>query len=292
MAPPSPRRPGFSRRAQYSLFTGYVIAVGGIVFGILMLITARLDPDGHAAIQQRASDVFAPVSGAFRTALGGMGSVGEAIGAYIDAGSKNQALETELKKTRAEAMAGKQAMLENARLKRLLALNERVGAPIANARLVSSTGSIARRYATIDVGWPQGIRNGMPVIGPEGLVGRITQTGRNTSRVLLIIDAGAVIPVKRLSDGLPALANGLGDGRLEIRPLTAGNNPLRPRDVFVTSGTGGIYRPGIPVAMALKPSRDGAMGRPLADPARFDFATVEPEYVMPPPPPPEILGQP
>jgi rod shape-determining protein MreC len=106
--------------------------------------------------------------------------------------------------------------------------------------------------------------------------------------VLLIVDSGNVVPVKRLSDGAPGLANGLGDGRLELRPLTAGNNPFKQGDVFVTSGTGGIYRPGIPVAIALRRTSDGAIGRPLADPARFDFALIEQEYVAAAPPVPEL----
>ncbi len=283
MAPPSPRRPGFSRRAQYGLFTTYVFAVGGLIAGLLLLVTARVDPEGHAAIQQRASDIVSPVSSAFRQMLGGMGSVGESIGAYIDAGSKNRALERDLAKARASLLEAEQAKLENTRLKRLLALNERLGSPITNARLVSSTGALSKRYATLDAGWPDGVKAGMPVIGPEGLVGRVVQAGRTSSRVLLIVDAGAVVPAKRLGDGLPVLANGLGDGRLELRPLTGGNSVLRPRDIFVTSGTGGIYRPGIPLAMALRQTRDGAIGRPLADPARFDFARVEAEYVAPPP---------
>lgn len=283
--PPSPRRPGFSRRAQYGLFSTYVIAVAGLLAGLLLLVTARLDPEGHAAIQQRASDIFSPISSAARSALSGMGSVGESIGAYIDAGSKNRALERDLAKARASLFEAEQAKFENRRLRRLLSLNERLGPPVVNARLVSSTGASSRRYATLDAGWPDGVKAGMPVIGPEGLVGRVIFAGRTSSRVLLIIDGGAVVPAMRLGDGLPVLANGLGDGRLELRPLTGGNTPLRPRDVFVTSGTGGIYRPGIPLAMALKQTRDGAIGRPLADPGRFDFARVENEYVAPPPVP-------
>jgi rod shape-determining protein MreC len=210
MAPPSPRRPGFSRRAQYGLFSTYVIAVTGLVAGLLLLITARLDPEGHAAIQQRASDIFAPISSAARAALGSMGSVGESIAAYIDAGSKNRALERELAKARAGSFEAEQAKLENRRLKRLLALNERLGSPVVNARLVSSTGTLARRYATLDAGWPEGVKTGMPVIGPEGLIGRVVQPGRTSSRVLLIVDAGAVVPAMRVGDGLPVLANGLG----------------------------------------------------------------------------------
>lgn len=284
MAPPSPRRPGFSRRAQYSLFTGYVIAVAGIAFGLLLLVTARFDPDGNAVIQRAASDIFSPVSSLARRTLGGMGAAEEEIAAYFDAASKNRAMSRELEAARKRLIEGQAAELENRRLKRLLRLAEKSEAPIATARLVSSTGSLSRRYATLDAGSTQGVRNGLPVIGPEGLVGRVVQTGLISARVLLIVDAGNIVPVKRLSDGAPGLANGLGDGRLELRPLTPLSVPFKPRDIFVTSGIGGIYRPGLPVAIAIRRNRDGATARPLADPARFDFAIVEREYMVEPPP--------
>jgi rod shape-determining protein MreC len=178
MAPPSPRRPGFSRRAQYTLFTSYVIAVAGLLLGVLLLITARFDPAGNAAVQQTLSDVFSPVSSLGRRALSGLGATGEEISAYFNAGSKNRAMTRELEAARARLIKGQADALENRRLKRLLGLVEKSEAPVATARLVSSTGSSARRYATLDAGRTQGVRSGLPVIGPEGLVGRIVQVGK------------------------------------------------------------------------------------------------------------------
>jgi rod shape-determining protein MreC len=122
------------------------------------------------------------------------------------------------------------------------------------------------------------------------LVGRIETVGRITSRVLLIVDGGNVVPVKRASDGIAALAIGLGDGRMDLRPLAAGTNPFKAGDLFITSGTGGIYRPGVPVAVGIRRSREGTIARPLADPAQLDFAIVEPEFVAPPPPPLDPLA--
>jgi rod shape-determining protein MreC len=122
---------------------------------------------------------------------------------------------------------------------------------------------------------------GQPVRTADGLVGRVVQSGQLASRVLLIIDSETIVPVKRASDGAPALAIGLGDGRLEIRTLAAGSNPFKVGDVFVTSGTGGIYAPGIPVAVSVRRTRDANFGRPLASPATLDFAIVEPVYIAP-----------
>ena len=83
--------------------------------------------------------------------------------------------------------------------------------PVVRAALVSSTGASSRRYATLSAGASDGVANGQPVVGPDGLVGRIVSVGRVSARVLLIVDGGNVTPVKRSTDGAPALAIGTGD---------------------------------------------------------------------------------
>ncbi|MFM2100675.1 MAG: rod shape-determining protein MreC [Pseudomonadota bacterium] len=289
MAPPSPRRPGFSRRAQYSLFAGYVVAVLGAAVGLLLVITARFDPAGHQVIQQLASDVFSPISRAGSAAVRAVADGGSTIAAYFDAASKNKAMSAELKAARQKLIQGQADALENKHLKALLRIIETDPKPVIIARLISSTGESSRRYATLDAGGGDGVTTGQPVRSSDGLVGRILTTGRTTSRILLIVDGGNIVPVKRVSDGVPALAIGIGDGRLDLRPLAAGSNPFNVGDVFVTSGTGGIYRPGIPVAVGVRRTREATTARPLADPSQLEFAIVEPIFITPPPEPANML---
>ncbi|AYJ87748.1 rod shape-determining protein MreC [Sphingomonas paeninsulae] len=288
MAPPSSRRPGFSRRAQYGLFAGYVVAVIGIVLGLLFALTARFDPEGHAGIQSFFADLTSPISIAGRNGVELVGSGMDGVSAYIDAGSKNNEMETELRRAHAKLIEAQAMARENVRLKQLLKLVERDRTTIVTARLIASTGASSRRYATLSAGTSQGVANGEPVRTSEGLVGRIVAVGRITSRVLLITDGGNVVPVRRLSDGLPALATGRGDGGLDIRALEAATNPFKPGDIFVTSGTGGIYPPDIPVALAAIRTRELVVARPLADPRRLDFAAVEPAFVSPAPDLPSV----
>lgn len=285
MAPPSPRRPGFSRRAQMGLFTGYVIAVTGALVGLLLVVTSQVDPRGNAAIQTFLGDLFAPLSGAGRAVVRGVSSAAEGVSAYVDAGSKNRAMAAELKAARLKVIKGQADALEVTRLKRLLRMSERVTHPVVTAPLVSSTASSSRRYAILGAGADEGVAVGQPVLSADGLVGRVSAVGRGSSRILMIIDADNIVPVKRVSDGMPALAIGTGDGRLELRTLQAGANPFRKRDIFITSGTGGVYRPGIPVAIALSQDKDKTMAVPLAAPARLDFGIVEEEAIEEPPMP-------
>ena len=283
MAPPTRARAGFSRRAQYGLFASYVIAVAGILVAALLAVTARFDPQGHTAIKGVLTDITKPVADAGRSLVNSGASGYDGISAYIDAGSKNRTMETELRQNRGALIEAKAMARENYRLKRLARLIEQSRGTIVSARLIASTGASSRRYAILSVGTLQGVASGQPVRTSEGLVGRVVAAGRVSARVLLITDGGAVVPVRRLSDGFPALATGRGDGGLDIRALQASGNPFKAGDVFVTSGAGGIYPPDVPVALAKIEQRDVTIARPLADPARLDFAIVLPPYVPPDP---------
>jgi len=289
VAPPSTRRPGFSRRAQYSLFASYVVAVAGILLALLLALTARFDPGSHAAIQGAVADAALPVTRAGRAVVAGATSSIAGVAAYIDAGSKNRLLEAQVRADRTRLIQARALERENHRLRRLVRLVGTRPPPIVAAHLVASTGASSRRYATLSAGSAQGVANGQPVRTSEGLVGRVVAAGRSTARVLLITDAGNVVPVRRLTDGMPALATGRGDGALDIRPLQSGSNPFKPGDIFMTSGAGGIYPPDAPVAIGKVTTRDKIVGRPLADPTRLDFAIVEPPFV---PPAPSATGLP
>jgi rod shape-determining protein MreC len=160
----------------------------------------------------------------------------------------------------------------------LLALAEAEPQRVAIGYLISSTASSSRRLATLSVGSNQGVAKGQPVRGPEGLIGRIIEVGPTTARVLLISDADNVVPVMRVSDGLPAFASGLANGMVTIKTINLGVNPFKKGDVIVTSGNGGLYQPNIPYAIVRSKANDGAIARPLAIPGRTPFVMVLPIY--------------
>lgn len=283
-APSRNKRPGFSRRAQYGLFFSYVIAVTGILVGLGLVVVAHVDPQGFGVIRGGALDATAPISSAARGVVRGAGNIVDGIGAYLYAGSRNAAMARELDRDRAALVRARILALENERLRRMLKLVETRGGSVAVARIVGSTGVSSRRYATLDAGRAQGVQPGQPVRSPEGLVGRVVDAGEIASRVLLITDNASVVPVRLARGGAPALAAGRGDGSIEIRPLGAGGNPFNRGDIVLTSGTGGLYPPDVPVAVILRKEGDVAVAWPLANPAQLDYAIVEQPFAGLPPP--------
>ncbi len=280
MAPPRNRRPGFSRRAQYTYFIGYVIAVAGLLVGAIMLALATLDPPAFAALRATLAEVTTPVSTGIAGAGRGMAAIPQAISDYTAVHDQNVALRKQLDDARGLLMRARAISYDNRRLKAMLGLRERISDPVVTARLVSSTASSTRRYAVLNAGSWQGVKKGQPVRGPEGLIGQVVETGPNTARILLLTDPESQIPVRRTRDGMSALAIGRGDGLLDIKSAASATADFLPGDVFVTTGTGGIYAPNIPVAQILKRFRgDTGLGRSFAQPDTLDFALVQQAFM-------------
>lgn len=274
MVRPAHRRPGQSRKAQYSLFVAYVIAVTGAVAGLLLALLSVVDPVGFAQLRVASHEVTAPVARVTRSVIGSISGIDDTVSAYVGAGTQNRRLRKELAETRRQLVATSSLQEENRQLKALLKLQETDKTAIANGYLLTSTSTSSKRIALLSIGRNLGVTSGQPVRGADGLIGRILGSGPSVSQVLLITDIDNIVPVRRARDGLPALAYGRGNGDLDIRTLNIANNPFKPGDILVTSGTGGLYPPNIPVAIVIRRQDDGALARPLADPAKVDAVSV------------------
>ncbi len=276
MAPPGSRRSTTNRRAQLGLFTGYLIAGMGALLGAALLIVSLWRPQTFAGLRSMATDLASPAG-----EVGAVGRVGsrnmfEAIAGYYRAGSRNAELEREVRIARVRLAEAEALAHENRRLKAVLGLAQGEQRPVAVARLVGSTSTSTRRIGYISAGRADGVRPGMPVSSPLGLIGRVLEVGRRSSRVLLLTDSESMVPVRRATDDVVAFAEGRADGTLRLRLINLGRNPIRVGDVFVTSGAGGMFRPGTAVALAIETTRDGAIGQLLSNPAATDVVMIEP----------------
>lgn len=276
MAPPGNRRSGHSRKAQYNTFFGYLAAFAGAVLGGLVLLYSLGHDGAFSGARATAAGVTAPAARAAAAGSSEAKGVFSALAGFFTSGSRVARMEREVAVARVQLAEAAAVREENARLKALLDLAQQDPKPVAVARMIGSTSSSTRRFATLDVGSRNGVQTGMPVRTPLGLVGRVLEVGSTTSRVLLITDAENLVPVKRATDGTPALANGRSDGTLQIRLINIGLNPLKPGDAIVASGSGGLYWPGTAIAVVTQLTRDGAIARPLSDPGSAEFVAVQP----------------
>jgi rod shape-determining protein MreC len=276
MAPPASRRTGYSKKAQYSVFTGYLLAALGALVGAILLGLSLLQPQAFAPLRAVVGDVTAPAGEATATVRGGSRGVWASISGFWQAGSQNARLREELEIARIRTAEAEAVEAENARLKQLLDLTQGETKPVAITRLIGSSAASVRRYAYLGIGRNKGLAPGMPVLSEKGVIGRVLETARASARVLLLTDTESVLPVRRASDDVVAFAEGRGDGLLRIKLINLGLNPLKVGDLMVTSGAGGYYRPGIAVAVVTELAADGALARLVAEPSATNFVSIEP----------------
>lgn len=191
-----------------------------------------------------------------------------------------------------------QLALENERLRKLLALRERITTPATAAEVLYDAQDPYTRKVIIDRGLAQGIEEGSPVIDESGVLGQVTRVHPLISEVTLITDRDQSIPVLNTRTGARSVAfgdpTGSHAGALELR-FMAGNADVQEGDLLATSGVDGIYPAGLPVAKVDKVERraDSAFARiyctpqALVDGARHVMVLKPIAVQIPPRPVPE-----
>ena len=271
-------RPGWSRRAQYGLFFSFIAVIAGIIVGLILLTLSLVAPEQFQRVRGAALDVTSPITGGLHEVTATVEGLFTGAGNYWDAASQNAELKRERQAMLRRMVEAKAIFQENRQLKAVLNLREHERSTIATGRVVGSSFNSPRRFAILSAGTSDGVQIGMPVRSPDGLIGRIIDAGALASRVLLVSDRANIVPARLLRNGIPVIAQGRGDGTIDVRPLEVGRNPFKRGDIIITSGTGGLYPPLVPIGRVVKLDDDGAVALPLADPANTSFAIVEPPF--------------
>lgn len=278
MAAPSGPRPGWSRRAQYGLFFSFIAALVGLAIGLILLAFSIAAPNSFKDLKGAALDTTAPVSAGLRQVTATVSGLASGAGDYWDAANQNGSLRRQNEQMRQQLITARAILGENRQLKAALKLREETADTIATGRLVGSSFQSPRRFAILSVGSTDGVEVGMPVRSPQGLIGRTIDVGALASRVLLISDQANIVPARLLRTGQAVISQGRGDGSVELKPLEVGRNPFKPGDLVITSGTGGLYPPLVPIARVIRLNGDNAIALPLADPGAVSFAMVQRPY--------------
>ncbi|HEX7043336.1 MAG TPA: rod shape-determining protein MreC [Burkholderiales bacterium] len=138
---------------------------------------------------------------------------------------------------------------ENERLRAMLGAGARVAVRAVVAELAGVSLEPFSRRLLIRRGSRDGVYVGQPVIDAYGVVGQVTHVAPHVSTVTLITDPSHAIPVIDNRSGLRAMVFGSGDQDALNVPYLSGIADIREGDLLVTSGMGGVYPAGYPVAV-------------------------------------------
>ncbi len=152
---------------------------------------------------------------------------------------------------------------ENMRLRDLLDSSYKIGDRVLIAELVGVDLDPFKQQILIDKGRRSKLFRGQPVLDADAVMGQVTQVNAVNSIVVLITDSSHALPVQVLRNGLRGIAVGTGIiDRLKI-PHLPNNADIRVGDRLVTSGLGGRFPPGYPVAEVVSVTHQP--GEPFAE---------------------------
>ena len=161
---------------------------------------------------------------------------------------RNQQLEKDNLHLKADRLLIGHLQSENKQLRELLNSKKQFN----NKRMITEVMSLRSDPFThqllIDKGSIDGVYLGQPVINEQGVVGQVSQVGSTTSRVILIVDASHGIPVRVQRNDAIAVVHGSGAWDKLNVPFVQSNADIRDGDLLVTSGLGGRFPAGYPVA--------------------------------------------
>jgi rod shape-determining protein MreC len=141
---------------------------------------------------------------------------------------------------------------ENANLRALLTSlpqgSQKIDRVEAGRLLAVNEGSYSREVI-VDKGIRMGVYVGQPVLDANGIMGQVIGVGQLTSRILLITDSRSAVPVENSRNGIRAIIVGQGATRQLALINVAETSEMKVGDLLVTSGLGGNYPAGYPVAV-------------------------------------------
>lgn len=138
---------------------------------------------------------------------------------------------------------------ENTRLRSMLDARSRVRDQVRVAEIMSVDANPFDHSLVIDIGTQDGVFDGQALVGADGVVGQVIKAGLITSQAMLISDTDHALPVEVNRNGLRTIVVGTGSiDSLEL-PFIVNNADIRVGDLLVTSGLGGAFPPGYPVAI-------------------------------------------
>ena len=217
-----------------------------ILSASLMLADSRLD--AFSNVRYLLNSMVAPIQYAANLPRTMFDGVYDRFSTRKGLIESNHNIKREVLRLKSELILLEQYQEENKRLRKLL------GSPFIRdekkvvTEVMAVDTSPSRHQVVIDKGQIDGVYEGQPVINEKGIVGQVTFVAAHNSRVLLLTDANNAIPVQVIRNDIRVIASGNGNiDEIQLEHIPTSTD-IQEEDLLVTSGLGGVYPEGYPVA--------------------------------------------
>ncbi|MEI6100475.1 MAG: rod shape-determining protein MreC [Eubacteriales bacterium] len=252
-----------------------------IILALLVSTSGMQDISGGQTV---AGGVFIPVQRFFYQITDSLSSSVQKTFNTSDLEKENQDLKDQLSNLKSELSDYDELQKENVRLTKLLDYEQKqVNYKFKVANIVAKDPGIWFDSFTINLGSNDGLSVDMPVVTPDGVIGRVEEVGLNWSKVMTIIDgrSGASSIIDRTRD------IGSVRGRMESEPsdplldmdLLPMDTDIQVGDNVLTSGVGGIYPKGLTIGQVVEVGTESNQKKVVIK-STVDFRNLEEVLVM------------
>jgi rod shape-determining protein MreC len=264
--------------------TGYLFAV--VLIAQIILISAQVSTAaGPKVLQAVTFGIFSQVQLGTAKLFGSVRSVWQGYFDLRDAYAENQQLKTQLGALRLRMQEQQASARRAAQLEKLLELRQQTSLKTLAANVVAGDATGLFKTIVVDKGSAAGLRKDLPVLAPEGVIGRIVdQPPLYAAKVQLLIDreAGAGAMIERSGAG------GVVVGRHEDPPLrmeyVSNLADVKQGDRVLTSGIDGIYPRGFLIGTVERVAKGSGLYKTIEVRPAVDFASLGSVLVVLEPP--------
>ena len=244
-----------------------------VAASIGMLVLGRIESNFVERLRVGVTDTVAPVLEALSQPSATVAAIVEDMRSLADLHGENERLRTVNERLLQWQAVARTLEQENLAYKELLNLVDDPHPAFITARVIGDAGGAFVRTVLLNAGTDDGVRVGQAAVNAEGLVGRVVEAGRRSTRILLLTDLNSRIPVVMEKTRVPAILAGDNSDhpRLTFTPVNA---LFEPGERIVTSGHGGMLPPGLPVGEVVSTNSGVARVRPYVNWSALEYLRV------------------
>jgi rod shape-determining protein MreC len=242
----------------------------GVALGTFFLVLLNLPSSVSSSFRGFLRDGMAAFQGTVTRALSGLHRTSASVGSMADVVRERDELDRDVIALRAKVRSLDSVARENSELRDLLAFKQRLALRTVACEVIArDDGCGWWQTLRLDKGREEGIAENMPVLTPEGIVGRTTEVSAKTCDVLLISDRSFKASVRFEQEGSFGILHG---GGVSLRGMhgtgvlcvpspfqtdyVRKDLAIKPGERVVTSGLGGVFPPGLMVGRVIRMTPD------------------------------------
>ncbi len=223
-----------------------VLVLGTVVAACLLLLTVQTR--GHSTPTAEALGLLTtPIQSGLARVNRGAVSVWSTYLDWKNVRSENRRLREENQRLRVESLQVSETATENQRLRRLLALQQRLPLETVTAEIIAREWGGWVRSLTVNRGRGDKVARLTAVISPEGLIGRVMEVRSGASVIQVLTDPTSTVGAHVVRTRTAGIVEGDPRGTIRLKYMAREGGGIQVGDLVVTSGSGGMFPRGIPM---------------------------------------------